>query len=193
MRPRAARAGGDRDLPQLPRPASVMTALVVVESSFGNTLTVAEVLASALRKDSGLGEVTVVRAEDAPTALPPGLDLLVVGAPTHGFTLPTPQSRMQAQDKGAPAHSEGGLREWLADLEPVPHLRVLTFDTSVRLRFRLGCAAKTAARLLRRRGFRAVLRGPSFYVTGTSGPLVDGELRRVAAWAERLHVTHSTR
>ncbi len=169
-----------------PRPPAGLNVLIVVESSFGNTMAVAEVLAGALRGRADAGEVTVVRTDQAPRVLPDGLDLLLVGAPTHAFTLPTPASRAQAVAKGAPPVWEVGVREWIADVEARPDLRVLTFDTSVRLRLSLGCAARAAARLLRRRGFDLAERGPSFYVTGTAGPLGDGEQERAASWAAGL-------
>jgi len=165
-----------------------VSVLIVVESSFGNTMAVAEVLAGALRGRADVGDVTVVRTDETPRVLPDGLDLMLVGAPTHAFTLPTPASRGQATVKGAPPASEVGVREWISDLASQPDLRVITFDTSVRLRLSLGCAAKAAARLLRRRGFDRAERGPSFYVTGTAGPLADGEQQRAARWAAGLGV-----
>jgi len=163
-----------------------MTVLIVVESSFGNTMAVAEALAAVLRRPAGQGDVTVVQTDDAPRVLPPGVDLLILGAPTHAFTLPTPKSREQAARKGASTTTKVGVREWIEQLAPDPELRVLTFDTSIRMRFSLGCAAKAACRLLGRRGFAAAERGPSFYVTGTAGPLADGERQRAGDWAEQL-------
>lgn len=163
-----------------------MTVLIVIESSFGNTMAVAEALATALRGPAGRVDVTVVQTDDAPRDLPPGVDLLLVGAPTHAFTLPTPKSREQAVLKGALTTTTVGVREWIEQLAPHPELRVRTFDTSIRSRFSLGCAAKAACRLLVRRGFAAAERGPSFYVTGTGGPLADGERQRAGDWAKQL-------
>ena len=163
-----------------------MTVLIVVESSFGNTMAVAEALAAALRGSTGQDDVTVVQTDDAPGVLPPGVDLLLVGAPTHAFTLPTPKSREQAARKGAFATTKVGVREWIEQLAPRPDLPVQTFDTSIRMRLSLGCAAKATCRLLVRRGFAAAERGPSFYVTDTAGPLADGERQRAGDWAEQL-------
>ena len=59
-----------------------MRAMVVVESMWGNTRAVAEAVAS------GLGEeVSVVEVAQAPTQVPPEIDLLVVGGPTHAFSM----------------------------------------------------------------------------------------------------------
>lgn len=57
------------------------TALVVYESMFGNTARAAGAVAHGLR-EAGV-RVDVVEVDAAPTALPEGLDLLVVAAPTH--------------------------------------------------------------------------------------------------------------
>ena len=142
-----------------------MTVLIVVESLFINSM------------------VTVVRTDAAPGVLPPEVDLLLVGAPTHAFSLLTPKSRAQDASAGAPPARRVGVREWVGQLTPRPNLRVVTFDTSVRLLFSPGSAAKVARRLLRRRGFTAAERGPSCYVTGTAGPPAEGEQQRASGWA----------
>lgn len=172
--------------------ATESTVLLVVESSFGNTMAVAEVIAEALRGPTGREVVEVVRADTAPRVLSPEVGLLLVGAPTHAFSLPTPTSRRQAESKGAPATTPVGVREWVAQVSPRPDLRVVTFDTSVKLRLSPGSAKKTACRLLRRRGFAAAERGPSFYVTGTAGPLAEGEQQRARDWATQLGAAHVT-
>ena len=79
-----------------------------------------------------------------------------------------------------------GVRDWISRVRPRPDLHVITFDTSVKLRFTPGTAAKAARRALTRRGFARVERGPSFYVSGTPGPLAEGEERRATRWAAGL-------
>ena len=44
----------------------------------------------------------------------------------------------------------------------------------------------TADKLLRRHGFRPVARPETFWVTGTFGPLRDGEVDRARRWGEQL-------
>lgn len=160
---------------------------MVVESSFGNTRAVAEAVAGALQDAAGT-PIPVLDPETAPAVVPPEVDLLIVGAPTHAFSLPTPASRAQATAKGAPTPAAVGVREWVSGLSAATDLRIVTFDTSVKLRISPGCAAKAARRLLRRRGFTAVERGPSFRVTGTAGPLAPGEVQRATAWGRQLRV-----
>ncbi|OHV32283.1 MULTISPECIES: flavodoxin family protein [Pseudofrankia] len=170
-----------------------MRALIVFESMFGNTREIAEAVAAGLaeRMDTELVEVGA-----APAALTGDVDLLVVGGPTHAFGMSRPSSRQDAArqladaTKGDPTAagviSTGvGIREWLAGLDlarPAPAAAV--FDTRMGSRL-AGSAAAKAARLLRRRGANVVGRR-SFYVTGTQGPLRDGERDQARQWAAAL-------
>jgi hypothetical protein len=160
-----------------------MRALVVYESSFGNTEAVARAIADGL----GLAaDVELVEACDAPGRLPRDLDLLVAGAPTHTFGLSRLRTREKALRRGAVHPIVTGLREWLGALElgRSPTL-MATFDT--RLRRRLpGSAARAAHRRLRLLGMRSLHRPMSFFVAGTPGPLLRGELARAKAWGEHL-------
>ncbi len=75
-----------------------MDALVVVESVFGNTRAVAEAIAAGLADRM---TVRVVDVADAPTAVT-GLDLLVVGGPTHAFGMSWSATRRSAGCSGPP-------------------------------------------------------------------------------------------
>jgi len=163
-----------------------VTVLIVSESYFGNTLTVTEAIASGIADHLGPDAVTILRPGGAPHELPPEVDLLLVGAPTHEFSMPKAQSRRQAVEKGATDGDSVGVREWLQNLTPRGDLRVLTFDTSIRMKFMPGSASKAAFKSLKKRGFRQAERGQSFYVAGTAGPLVDGEEQRAEAWGRQL-------
>jgi flavodoxin len=163
-----------------------MSVLIVVESAFGNTLTVAQAVAAGITETAAPAAVRVVRPGEAPGEIPAEVRLLVVGAPTHEYSLPKTQTRRQAVHLGATEVEDTGLREWIERVTPRPDLRVATFDTSVRSRFSFGSAAKAAAKALAKRGFSRTERGPSFYVTGTTGPLADGEERRAADWGRQL-------
>ena len=66
--------------------------------------------------------------------LPADLDLLVVGAPTHAFSLSRPSTRADAVRQGAPPErATAGLREWLTAAPPqdARRLPVAVFDTRV--------------------------------------------------------------
>jgi len=160
-----------------------MSVLIVVESLFGNTMTVARAVAAGLT-DRGAA-VTVLRCGEAPAAIPADVSLLLAGAPTHNLHLPNRASRTQAAGRGADPGEAAGLAEWIGAATPRKDLRVVTFDTTTGGAF-TGSAAKAAAKLLRRRGFATPEQGPGFIVTGTPGPLRDGEEARARAWGAGL-------
>ncbi|WP_020572595.1 flavodoxin family protein [Parafrankia discariae] len=172
-----------------------MAVLIVTESVFGNTLTVACAVATGIAQAVGEDSVAVVGPADAPAQLPADLGLLVVGAPTHGFSMPRPQSRRQVAEKEAApiTETDSGVREWIQRAVPRPDLPAVSFDTSTKVRFQPGTASNAIFRALRRRGFRNAEKGPSFHVTGTEGPLADGETDRAEMWGARLGAALSTR
>ena len=161
-----------------------MNALVVVESMFGNTHTIAEAVGDGLA--TGMA-VRVVDVRDAPAA--PDVDLLVVGGPTHAFSMSRPRTREDAinQAHRPPADAAVGIREWLAALPPAAGPRAAAaFDTKVsRPRFP-GSAAHGAGKRLRRLGYRLVDDPATFWVEGTPGPLSAGEVERARTWGQQL-------
>ena len=120
-----------------------MSALVVVESMWGNTRTVAEAVARGLGK-----EIEVVDVGQAPSELPDDVGLLVVGGPTHAFSMSRSSTRHDAAERGARSvHEAQGIREWLEQLQPSDHIDVATFDSRVSKVKRLpGSAAKAAGK-----------------------------------------------
>ncbi|WP_406045171.1 flavodoxin domain-containing protein [Micromonospora sp. NBC_00898] len=164
-----------------------MRALVVYESMYGNTKEVAEAVAGGLAE---LGDTVVMEVGDAPDDLDPGLDLLVVGGPTHAHGMSRPQSRQSAADE-VPAGvvpSRTGLREWLGALgRSRPGLSAAAFDTRFdKPRWLTGSAAVGAARLLGHHHCVLVVPPESFYVEHAAGPLAHGELDRARRWGEKL-------
>ena len=163
-------------------------ALVVYESMFGNTEQVAAAVARGLRRQ-GLN-VDLSEVGSAPTSLPDDLELLVVGAPTHAFSLSRRSTRADAVRQGAPAERERvGLREWLGavrfDAARPPTISV--FDTRIaKVRWLPKAAGPTAVRLAFKHGLRTVDSPVAFIVAGLQGPIVDGELERAAAWGRQL-------
>lgn len=109
-----------------------MRALIVVESMFGNTRQVAAAVAEGLTIHAA---VETVEVADAPTTLPAGLDLLVVGGPTHAHGMTSRDSRRSAAER---PHSGGiqfrtGIREWLDDLvSAAPGVAAVAFDTRIK-------------------------------------------------------------
>jgi hypothetical protein len=167
-------------------------ALVVYESMFGNTQAVANAVAQGLRPQM---EVEVHEVTQAPQPVTETVDLIVVGGPTHAFSLSRPATRNQALAQGATQGREDlGLREWLAQLRKGPHSElVAAFDTRVqKARWLPGSAAKKAAKVARSLGY-APAGKESFYVVDTSGPMVPGELDRAEAWGRELATTVTAR
>ena len=50
----------------------------------------------------------------------------------------------------------------------------------------VGSAAHGIAHRIRRRGYRVAVEPESFFVSGTPGPLEEGELERAAEWGQAL-------
>lgn len=164
----------------------MMKALVVYESFFGNTERVARAIKEGL---SGQCEVELVDVAQAAELDTEPFDLLVVGGPTHAFSMSRVSTREEAVNKGASQGSTSfGLREWLEHLRKGRHSeRVAAFDTRVsRVRHLPGSAAKGAAKVARGLGYPTAAQAESFYVADVSGPLLDGELERAHAWGEWL-------
>lgn len=161
-----------------------MNALVVYESIWGNTASVARAIADGI----GAGTRVLSTADATPDALS-DCDLLVVGSPLLGFSLPN--SRMIDAIRTNPTHSghntdtsQPPMAEWLATV-PAGTARLATFET--RIWWSPGSSAKAIAKALAPRGYRPVdSKGERFVVTGTYGPMKDGELERARAWGARL-------
>jgi flavodoxin len=160
-----------------------MKAFIVYESQFGNTEKIAKAIGKGMKKHLEV-EVHNVTDPDRPS----GADLLVVGGPTHAFSMTRASTRAEAVSQGAKAaQTDVGLREWLNGLGDVDGIPVATFDTRVDIVRRLpGSAAKAASKQARKLGYKQMTRPESFYVQDTSGPLLDGELNRAEVWGGQL-------
>ena len=169
-----------------------MRALVIYESMFGNTEAVARAVADGLAE---MHDVDLREVSQAPTAVIAPIDLIVVGGPTHAFSLSRPATRASAREQGGThGNKELGIREWLGQLRRGSHSElVAVFDTRIAKARRLpGSAAMKAAKLTSHLGYASAGRH-SFYVTDTSGPLLPGELERARAWGTQLAVEMSDR
>ena len=68
--------------------------------------------------------------EIAPARLPDDLALLVVGAPTHAFSMSRPSTRLDAVRQGADAQRAAwGMREWLGACHAATVRRLLPSTT----------------------------------------------------------------
>ena len=145
-----------------------MNALIIYDSTFGNTQQIAQVIAHVLREH---GFVRLSRVEEAGTSELKGIHVLVLGCPTQRYGL-TPSVR--------------------AFLENIPYgtlhgLMAAAFDTRYRIaESSSGSAAWAIAGRLQEAGASLILPPESFFVAAKEGPLEDGEFERAAHWAHTL-------
>jgi hypothetical protein len=170
-----------------------MKALVVYESMFGNTRTVAEQIAEGLCLTY---EVTVDPVGRATPEHVGRADLLVVGGPTHGHGLSNATSRSSAHQTAARDHDldlepdaasgHPGLRSWLDDLNPTDQGAAAAFDTRVGGPALItGRASRGIAGGLELHGFDLVAEPESFLVD-LHNRLLGGESGRALEWGRSL-------
>jgi hypothetical protein len=193
----SAAAGGrskephSRALTEEQRRSGMKRALVIYESMYGNTEQIGRAVGD------GLGEVMpvdVVEVGSAPTEMSPDIGLIVVGGPTHALGMSRPATREDAAKQArSPLVSSGiGVREWLSSLNPPDHQDMplaAAYDTHLdhpMVVRRLGSAGASIAKQLHQLGFTTATEPEHFWVSGTEGPLRDGELERSRDWGRAL-------
>ena len=163
-----------------------MRALVVYESIFGNTERIATAVASGLADRL---DVCLAEASDAPDRLDE-IDLVLVGGPTHGFSMTRADSRKNAAKKAEDDSISlaDGIREWLTGLDRGGRsITAAAFDTRFKMsRTLTGSAARAAEKRLRKLGFEMTTPPESFFIEGERGPLHAGEADRARRWAATL-------
>jgi len=166
-----------------------MKFLVVYESMFGDTRQIAEAIGAGLSAGSAINNVEVVEVGVAPTSIDDDVDLLVVGGPTHAFSMSRPSSRQNASSMagGLDVISQrSGIREWLDATVIADGLAAATFDTKVSKPHLPGSAGRAVQKRLRRKGCRIIAPAANFFVADTRGPLDDGEEIRARSWGADL-------
>ena len=143
-----------------------MKALVVFDTTWGNTEQIAHAVASGIG-----GGTKALRVGDVDAKRFGAVDLLVLGSPILG---------------GRPSPSMRAFIDSIPDAA-VRKLQVATFDTRLMMRFAkiFGFASARMADLLKDRGC-ALKATEGFFVRGRSGPLAEGELERAARWGGKL-------
>ncbi len=160
-----------------------MKALMIIESSFGNVAAAGETIAVGLRNKGC--EVTVVAVAEAPRQVPEGIDLLLVGGPTHNRTLSTSVTRgLAATDGGQP--SAIGIRDWLETVQLPEEIRVAAFGAASGRAWVNGSSAKAAAKILVQRIPELDVETRLFVVSAAKGPLAPGELELAERWGSLL-------
>jgi len=176
-----------------------MKVLVVYESMYGNTAAVGEAIAAALRGQGlEVDDSLVSRIEPAVAA---GVDLLIVGGPTHIHGMSRAGTRKTATEDEKNTFAEAtltpGLREWMDGLPSGTERLAAAFDTRIdKPALITGSAAKGIAKRLERHGYRLVV-GPESFLVSTTNALLEGETDRATTWssqiAERVRSYDATR
>jgi flavodoxin len=152
-----------------------MRTLIAYFSKFGNTRRLAETMAETTKQ---AGDTRVISIDQLAASDFDGVDLVVMGSPTHAFTLP---QAVRTVVESLPLAILGGKS-------------VAAFDTTVKpwpLR-RLRASPKLLDRLVRLGG-APVARPETFFVatktpqkSGQIDLLLEGELDRARLWTARL-------
>lgn len=152
-----------------------MRALVVYDSTFGNTAEIARAVAE------GLGEGAAAQRVGLTDPLRLGaLDLFIVASPTNGGR---PTTKMTDFLKRLRPGSLRGMRVAAFDTRMPEADQGLALRTLMRL---IGYAAPRIAKALEAAGGRLAVEPAGFVVEGKEGPLRSGELERAVAWGRSL-------
>jgi hypothetical protein len=159
-----------------------MRAIVVYESHWGNTAQVARAIAEGIGPDA-----LALNTDEASPRVVAEADLVVAGAPIMAFGLPSDAMvENVGKDPKAPVPgdvSHPSLRHWL---EALPPSRASAASFETKLRWSPGGATGAIDERFHRAGYRTVAKGQKFFVSGSYGPLRDGELERARAWGTEL-------
>ena len=152
-----------------------MKTLIAYFSKFGNTRRLAEVIADVMKQ---AGEARVISIDQFAGSDAKAADLVVMGTPTHGFTVPEE------------------VRKILEALPPgiLAGKSVAVFDTTVKpWPLRLMRASPKLLDQLNRLGGKPVAPAQTFYVqtrnpqqSGEIDLLLEGEIDRARQWAGKL-------
>ena len=172
-----------------------MKAIVVYESYWGNTASVAQAIAEGLGPEAK-AMPTDQAAGDALT----GIDLIVAGSPIIAFSLPSEKTRtdmLAKPDKKAPSPadlSHPSMRSWLVSLPKAgvsghgggrgAAVRAAAFETGFKLS--PGGSAGKILKMLAEMGYEPIAKKQRFLVKGSYGPVKEGELDRAKAWGAEL-------
>jgi len=156
-----------------------MKAVVVYDTASGNTEKIALAIGQALGQREA---VNVLKAGNAQPEDLTSAELLIVGSPTQKFR---PLPLVTALLQNIPHDGLKKVRVAAFDTritpEEVARVGILAFLVKL-----FGYAAEAIGKKLSQKGGTLLVPPQGFYVQGTQGPLVEGELERAAAWAKKI-------
>lgn len=152
--------------------AGDLNALVIYQSLFGCTRQIAQRVAETLEAYGAVhGKVRLLSVEQAWPLDLEGVNLLIMGAPTHRQKAPqTIRSLVHALPEKA-----------------LVGIATATFDTRyAATTWKTGSAASWLDKALRQLGGDSIVPSASFFAVDREGPLKEGELERARSWAAQI-------
>lgn len=149
--------------------------IVIYDSFFGNTAKIAEAIGEALDGSQ------VIKVSEAKEADLDNLAILFVGSPTRIFRAsPAIMSFLRGLEK----NTLSGVKAAVFDTRiPADQTDSGFLKMMVKL---FGYADTKIAKALAKTGADLAIRNEGFGVTGTEGPLIEGELERAQDWARSI-------
>jgi flavodoxin len=144
-----------------------MKALVVYDSTWGNTEKIAQAIAAGMGAGAKAARVGTMEAKGYDA-----VGLLVLGSPILGGR---PSEAMQRYIDGIPRAA-------------AERLKAAAFDTRLSMKFVkiFGFAAVRMAEQMKGKGSVLTSAPEGFYVRGREGPLAEGETERATSWGKKL-------
>lgn len=159
-----------------------MKIVILFDSYFGNTEKVATSIKEKLEPS---GELILKRFSSTSPEILKNTDILILGSPTRAFQ---PTKRATEFIKKLPSNSLKDIKiasfDTRMDLKDV-NSKFLQFMAGL-----FGYAAEPMHKLLVKKGGIPAGHPEGFYVKGTEGPILDGELDRAASWAASFEGIH---
>jgi flavodoxin I len=161
-----------------------MKAVVIYDSLYGNTEKIAHAVGDGLSGAIGASDsVEVVNVSKVHPDQLGGLDLLLVGSPTHGSQPSPPMheflNRIPNDTLAGVTVAAFDTRTDMDKLEGASRFFGKLFD-------HFGYAAPRILSSLEKKGGQAIKPAEGFIVLDKEGPLADGELARAMAWARQI-------
>jgi flavodoxin len=145
-----------------------MKTLIVYDSLYGNTETIAGAIAKGIT-----GDVKVVKVTDAKASDIDYIDLLIVGSPTQGGRYTKTMEPFL-----------NGIAGRIKD-----NTKIAVFDTRMHVKWVkiFGYAAGKLADFFKKAGFELLVPPEPFIVESAKGPIKEGELERAAEWGKNIN------
>lgn len=161
-----------------------MNSLVIYDSLYGNTEKIARAIAEGMSDAPGASDtVKSVNVGDTGPDHLNGVELLVIGGPTHGSRPSPPMHEfLERIPAGALVGVEVAAFDTRTDMKELTGVARLFGG----LMDRMGYAAPKISASLEKKGAHVIKPSEGFIVLGTEGPLRDGELERAEAWGREI-------